>query len=113
MNVEEAEKLVAKLKPEKNYFVFQVDYNTHLVVPAGAAMKIMEGLSEAELFSEGYGQKQGFRLLDPEKDTVMRAKPISPDTYRNMKMAQLLNIDYRDIQLAKEGRTLQYTDDIT
>lgn len=113
MNVEEAEKLVAKLKPEKNYFTFQVDFSTYLVVPAGAALKIMEGLTEAELFSSAYGQKQGMHMLDPEKDNVMRAKAISPDTYRNMKMAQLLNIDYRDIQLAKEGRTLQYTDDIT
>lgn len=108
MDIKEAEKL-SKQKPEQNYMMFTLDYSKHLIVPYKSALKILEGLADAEIFDDGYGNRKGLKPFHPDDHNFMQTKVISATSYQDMRMAQLLNIDLRDITAAREDRELIFT----
>lgn len=108
MDIKEAEKL-AKQKTEQNYFSFHLDHGTKLIVPAKAGMMIVEALADAEIMVDSYGDRHGLKYLSAEDFGYMQCKAFSAQEYRKLKMAQLLDIDIRDLDAKVAGEPLCHT----
>lgn len=103
----EAEALAAlrKEKPERNYVAFRVDYQNSLLVPAAAAMKIIEGLTEAWLLHDEYGRSLSLRAFDHETENILTMRIVSAEVFQQMRVAQLLGIDYEDYRRTKQTQS--------
>lgn len=105
MTEAEALEALRKEKPERNYVAFRVDYQNSLLVPAAAALKIIEGLTEAWLLRDEFGSNLSLHSFDRETENILSMRVISAQAFQQMRLAQLLGIDYEEYRKAKQAKT--------
>lgn len=90
-----AAKEIKAKKPPENYMVFQLSYDTKLVLPHKAATAFLAALENAEIFKDSYSDK--CRIIPMERDAIS-ASFMSAHEYQQIKIANLLNVDLSEIQ---------------
>jgi hypothetical protein len=76
-------------KPKQNLMIIELSYNTKLVLPHDAGVKVMAALADAELMEDNYGKPT--KIWPLGKDTL-RTAVLGHQYYEDIKVAQLLGI---------------------
>lgn len=97
MDYAEAKKKVEAEKPKENYMVvkFDIEYNTHLVVPHKDGMALLSALANAEVLYDRYDEQKG---IQPITRDHFVSRLMSRAEYLRYKMVQLLGVSPDEIK---------------
>lgn len=94
-------KKVTSTKPEEGYLVFQVGYESKIILPHKEGVALIECLRAAEHLDEPYGKTPEIKVLDRNKITIHR---MAAEEYNNIKIAAILNLTYAEVVEAANAR---------